>query len=113
MICCGAYTLQRKNHHRSYINQMLTSGGMKIGFYINRKIRGLEKKFPFKPITASRDDRAYPISDNHQLAADHHLPSLAKLRPVRGSGIDNNQPPKLKKTKEQVPIKTSKFRPIA
>jgi len=40
-------------------------------------------------------ERAYPTSDNRQLAPDHHLLSLAKLRPVRGSGLDDNQPPKI------------------
>jgi len=94
MICCGAYTLQRKNHHRSYFNQTLTSGGTRIGYCINWKIRGLENKFPFKPIIASRDDRAYPISDNHQLAPDHHLVESSKIPTCERIRIHNNQPPK-------------------
>jgi len=67
------------------------------------------EQISFKPITASRDNRAYPISDNYQLAAEDHLSSLAKLQPVRESGLDDNQLPKIKNAEEQIPIKASKF----
>ncbi|KAF8022855.1 hypothetical protein BT93_F0390 [Corymbia citriodora subsp. variegata] len=43
----GVYTLQRKNHHRSYINH---SKGMRIGFRINWKIMGLGNKFQTETI---------------------------------------------------------------
>jgi len=62
---------------------------------------GTGVQISFKPITALRDNRAYPPSDNHQLAAKHPLSNLARLQPVRGSRLEDNQVPKIKRPKNK------------